>query len=430
MADNILSVRKIDNFTNFMFFQIRVWPRCLRLLYKNNALRQASVLSYTTIFAIVPLAIVTLMLLYSLGAFGDVGGPIRNFFYEQTFIKNIQYSDPNDPSIKINLSKKIDEYTQSYFKNLNTGSVTIITTLIIIWAAIAMLITIERSFNMIWNVSQGRSFLHRIANYWAFLTLGPLLLGAGVYLNTRFGILSYFSGGIFLYLSQLVPFAMAFLGLFVLYVLMPNAKVSYKAALWGAFIAALAWTLAKWAFGLYVIKLIPYNVIYGMLGLIPLAVIWIYVTWLIVLFGLQLTFTTQHLKTIEEAEKAAERRSREYFLATDLQVAGIVKFICSAFEQKNVPVPSEIICSQLNLPCDFTDKVLEHLVSANILLKTSAPSTGYAPTTIAENLSLAVIYDAVKSATFVAPGDQSEVIKQITDMYRQTLSQYNIKNLM
>jgi uncharacterized BrkB/YihY/UPF0761 family membrane protein len=106
-----------------------------------------------------------LMIFNSLGAFEDLGKPMRNFIYSQTFIKNIQYSaDPNNPSKKISLASKIDEYTNAYFKNLNTGSITVVGSIAVIWAAIAMLITIEQSFNRIWNVSQGRSFLHRIAN--------------------------------------------------------------------------------------------------------------------------------------------------------------------------------------------------------------------------------------------------------------------------
>ncbi len=431
MTENLLSVNRLGKFMNFIFFQVRVWPRCLQLLYKNKAMQQTSVLSYASIFAAVPLAIVMLMLFHSLGTLEKFGDPVRDFFYEQTFIKNIQYTaDANDPNQKINLAEKIDEYANSYFKNLNAGSITIVGSIAIIWAAIAMLINIENAFNRIWNVSRGRGFLHRVANYWAFLTLGPLLFGLGLYLNARFGIMSHFRGRIFIYFGQVLPFATSLLGLFVLYVLMPNAKVSYLAAFWGAFIAAAAWTAAKWAFGLYVIRLIPYNVVYGMLGLIPLAVVWIYISWLIVLFGLQLTFTTQHLRTIEEAENAATKRNQEYFLATDLQIAGMVKFICAAFENKSAPVPSEVISGQLNLPCDFTDKVLEHLVNAGILLKTSDPAVGYAPTTIAEKLNLAEIYDAVKNASFVAPGDESQVIKQITENYRQTLSQYNVKNLM
>jgi membrane protein len=293
-----------------------------------------------------------------------------------------------------------------------------------------MLITIENSFNAIWGVSRGRNLIQRITYYWAFLTLGPLLFGVAVYVNTRYSIAGHFSQSIFTYIGPVVPFIVAFVGLFALYMLMPNAKVSAKAAVWGAIIAAIAWTVAKWGFGLYMVKLIPYNVIYGILGLIPLSVLWIYITWLIVLFGLQLTFTTQNLKTIEEAEKAAARRHQEYFLATDLQVMNIMKFICTAFEKKNVPVPSELICSQLNIPADFTEKVLNHLVKAKLLLKISEPLAGFAPATVAENVKLSDVYDAVKNASFVAPGDESAVINQITDDYRQALSRYTIKNLM
>jgi membrane protein len=211
---------------------------------------------------------------------------------------------------------------------------------------------------------------------------------------------------------------------------MPNAKVNSKAAMWGALIAAMAWTVAKWGFGLYIVKFIPSSVVYGILGLVPLGVLWIYITWLIVLFGLQLTFTTQNLKTIEEAENAASKLRQEYFLATDLQIAGIMRYICVAFEKKNVPVPSELVCSQLNLPADFTEKILNHLVKAGLLLKITEPAAGFAPATTAENLNLAEIYDAVRNASFAAPGDESAVIKQITDNYRQSLTQYNVKNLM
>jgi len=431
MTENLLSVKKLGKFMSFIFFQVRVWPRCLQLLYKNRAMQQASVLSYTTIFAVVPLVIVMMMLFHSLGTLEKFSEPLRDFFYEQTFIKNIQYTaDPNDPDKKINLAQKIDEYANSYFQSMSAGSVTIVGSIAIVWAAIAMLINIENTFNRIWNVSRGRSFLHRVANYWAVLTLGPLLFVIGIALNAHFGILVHFKGKFFIYFGQILPFLIAWLGLFVLYVLMPNARVSYISALWGAFIAAIAWTAAKWAFGLYVIKLIPYNVVYGMLGLIPLAVLWIYTAWGIVLFGLQLTFTTQHLHTIEEAEKAAAKRGQEYFLATDLQVAEIVKFICAAFENKNAPVSSEVVSSQLNLPCDFSDKVLDHLVNAGILLKTSDPAVGYVPTTVSEKLTLAEIYDAVKNASFVAPGGELSVTKQITENYRQMLSRYNVKDLM
>jgi membrane protein len=421
---------ELGRIARFIVFQIRLWPQCIKLLYKNRADQQSSVLSYNTIFGIVPLAIVILLIFHSLGAFADLGSQVRTFIYEQTFIKNVQYpADPNNPNEKITFAQKIDEFIDNYYSNLDKGSITIISSAIIIWAAIALLMNIENSFNIIWNVSR-RNMIQRITNYWAFLTLGPLLLGIAVYVNTRYSITSHLTHNIFTYIGPVVPFVVAFIGLYALYMLMPNAKVNSKAAMWGALVAAIAWTLAKWGFGLYIVKLIPSSAIYGILGLVPLGVLWIYITWLIVLFGLQLTFTTQNLKTIEEAENAASKLRQEYFLATDLQIAGIMRFICIAFEKKNVPVPSELVRSQLNLPADFTEKILNHLVKANLLLKTTEPVAGFAPATTAENLNLAEIYDAVRNASFAAPGDESAVIKQITDNYRQSLAQYNVKNLM
>jgi membrane protein len=419
---------ELGRVARFVFFQIRLWPQCIKLLYKNRADQQASSLSYNTIFGIVPLAIVMLLLFHSLGTFEVFGSQMRNFFYEQAFIKNVQYPvDPNRPTEKITLSQKIDEYIDNFYGNLNKGSITIISSIFIIWAAIALLMTIENSFNMIWGVSR-RNMIQRITNYWAFLTLGPLLFGVAVYVNARYSIAGHLSKSIFTYIGPIVPFIVAFIGLYSMYMLMPNAKVNSKAAAWGALVAAAAWIIAKWAFGLYVVKLIPYSVVYGIVGLVPLGVLWIYITWLIVLFGLQLTFTTQHLKTIEEAEAAASRQRQEYFLATDLHVINIVNFIFREFEKKSAPVPAEVVSSHLNLPADFTDKVLNHLTKEGIILKTTEPAVGFTPSTVAENVTLADIADAVNTSSFARPANQSAILTQISAERREKLSKFTVRD--
>jgi membrane protein len=420
---------ELGRVARFLFFQIRLWPQCIKLLYKNRADQQASVLSYNTIFGLVPLAIVMLLLFHSLGAFEDFGAQLRNFFYEQAFIKNVQYPvDPNNPTEKIALSQKIDEYINNFYDNLNKGSITIISSVFIIWAAIALLITIENSFNTIWGVSRGRNLIQKITNYWAFLTLGPLLFAVAVYVNARYSIAGNLSKSIFTYIGPVVPFIVAVIGLFALYMLMPNAKVSSKAAIWGALVAACAWMVARWVFNLYMVNLIPYSVVYGILGLIPLGVLWIYVTWLIVLFGLQLTFTTQHLKTIEEAEAAAARQRQEYFLATDLHVMNIVNFIFREFEKRSTPVPAEVISSHLNLPADFTEKVLGHLTKEGIILKTAEPTVGFTPSTVAENITLADIADAVNASSFARPSEQSAILTQISAERREKLSKFTVRD--
>jgi membrane protein len=434
MLNELLSVpTNISRFTRFVVFQIHLWPRCIKLLCKNRADRQASVLSYNTIFGIVPLAIVMLLIFQSLGTFDDIGKQMRNFFYEQTFLKNVQYPvDANTPAKKITLSEKVEEFTSGFYSSINKGSITIVSCVLIIWAAIALLITIESSFNTIWGVVRGRNLLQRITYYWAFLTLGPLLLGTAIYVNTQYRIAAYLGKNLFSFLGPIVPFAVpfavAFIGLFTLYMLMPNAKVNPKAALWGAFVAACIFLVAKWAFGLYMVKLIPYSVVYGVLGLIPLGVLWIYFTWLIVLFGLQLTFTTQYLKTIEEAERAAEQIKQKYFIASDLHVINIVNLIFKEFEKKNSPVPAEFISSYLCLPAEFADKILGHLTAAKIILRTVEPTAGFAPSTVAENMTLADIYDAVADASFARPSNQSAMITQLSAERREKLAQYTIRS--
>jgi membrane protein len=368
-----------------------------------------------------------LLTFHSIGAFEPLGAKLRNFFYEQMFIANIQYPvDPNHPENKITMAQKIDEYTAGFYDNLNKGSITVVSSMFVIWAAIALLITIEDSFNAIWHVGRGRNLIQRITNYWGFLTLGPLLFGVAVYVNARYSIAGHLSKSIFTYIGPVVPFIVALIGLFALYMLMPNAKVNSKAAIWGAVIAAIAWTIAKWAFGLYIIKL-PYSKIYGVLGLVPLGVLWIYITWLIVLFGLQLTFTTQNLKTLEEAERAAARSHQEHFLATDLHVMNMVFFIFTEFEKRNSPVPAELVSSHLNLPADLTESVLNHLTKSQILLKTAEPASGFTPSTIAENLTLADIADAVAAASFIKPSDQPPALTQLSAEQREKFSQVTIR---
>ncbi|MCD4830571.1 MAG: YihY/virulence factor BrkB family protein [Anaerohalosphaeraceae bacterium] len=424
--------QEVGKLARFIIFQVRLWPQCVKLLRKNRAGQQAAALSYHTIFGLVPTAIIMLMIFQSLHAFDNAGAELKDIIYTHTNIKNIEYpQDSNDTTgSKVTIAEKIDEITVGFYDKLNKGSITAVSVMIILWAAIALLSTIERSFNSIWRVSRGRNFVHRVINYWSLLTLTPLLLGFGMFLRTKYGFGKEIESSIMPYIGPALPYLVSVVMLFLLYVLMPNAKVNIKAALWGAIIAAVVWTFAKWAFGLYVTKLIPYSAIYGVMGLIPLGVFWIYITWLIVLFGLQITFTTQHLKTIEEAEKAAAKNNEEHFLITDFHVMDMVNFIYANFEKKNSPLAAEFVSSSLNLPADFTEKMLSHLVKSGVLLKTTEPALGFSPATTAENVTLAEVAEAVAQASFERPGDETETIRQIVAEQRQKFSQISVKDAL
>ncbi len=418
--------------SRFAVFQIKLWSHCAKLLKKNRAGQRAAALAYHTIFGIIPLAIVTLLIFQSFPAYSDVGLRVKTLVYEQLQLSTIEYPDPADQEKSIILTDYLDEIVGSFFTGLNKGSVTLFSAAIVIWASLALLTTIERAFNNIWHVGRGRNFFQRVINYWALLTLGPLLLGLGVYMSTGFATIGRLQETVLSYVGPVISsYIVATFVFFLLYFVLPNTKVKAKAAIWGAAVAALVWSFAKWGFGTYVTKFIPYSQVYGVMGLIPLSVFWIYITWLIVLFGLQLTFTTQHLKTLDAAEISAVKGNEEYFIANDLTAINIMRTITMAFEENKAPVEAEIISSKLNLPAEFSEKILNYLVKSNLLAKTSEPKIGFVLTKDPAHIKLSDIADAVAQVSFAqAITAQPAALDQITKAQQDNLAQYNLKQIL
>jgi membrane protein len=415
----------------FVVFQIKLWSHCARILEKNRSGQQAAALSYYTIFGIVPLAIVILLLFQSLSA-EDVGQNVKSLVYDYLELREIRYST-NDGQ-EVLLTNHIDAIVQQFFEGLNKGSLTFISAVIVIWAALALLSKIEKSFNNIWHVTRGRNFLQRIINYWAILTLGPLLIGLGVYISNQYERLGELQKTI-LSFSRIGPLLMSYIVatvvLFLLYFIMPNTKVRAKAAIWGAAVAALVWIIAKWGFGKYVTEFIPYSKIYGVVGLVPLGVLWIYITWLIVLFGLQLTFTTQHLKSLDAAEIAAARKTEEHFIANDLTIINIVREIAAAFQDNQAPVPPEEICGKLDIPAEFGQKILDHLVNSKLIVRTSEPAAGFLPARDPANIKLSEIAEAMETPGFAQPAsDRWPGLQKIAESQRNNLARHTLKEAL
>ncbi|MHC4559284.1 MAG: YhjD/YihY/BrkB family envelope integrity protein [Planctomycetota bacterium] len=417
--------------SRFIVFQIKLWSHCARLLRINRAGQQAAALSYRTIFGIIPLAIVMLLIFRLFPAYSGIGQEVKSRIYEEIHLSTIEYSINGKTEETIMLTEYLDQIVADFFTGVNAGSVTLVSLLIVIWAALALLSTIERAFNNIWHVAKGRNFLHRIINYWALLTLGPILLGVGVYVTTQnsaFVRLEETESGI---APVLLSYLVSVVAFFLLYFVLPNTKVKAKAAIWGAAVAALVWAVAKWGFGAYVTKFIPYSQVYGVLGLIPLGVFWIYVSWLIVLFGLQLTFTTQHLKSLDAAEIAAAKKTEEYFIANNFTIINIVREIAVAFQANQAPVSPEVICSKLDIPAEFGQKILEHLVNSNLIARTSEPTVGFLPARDLVNIKLSDIAEAVAAASIAqSTTDSSASLQQIARSQQNALAQYSLKQIL
>jgi membrane protein len=445
-----LPTHELGKWTRFLIFQVRIWFHCIRLLKVNRCGTQAAALSYYTVFGAVPMTIVMLMIFQMFPAYRDMGQKVQDFAYEQLNLNKVEYSPQDLETIdqtgqeqaghalssqepnKVSIADKIDEISEGYMEKLNAGAIGFVSGLLLMYAAIKLFSTIENSFNIIFRIPTGRSFIKRMINYWSLITLGPLLLGLGIHFTARFMMMEGLHQGILPYIQPLFPFVISVLMFFFMYFVLPNARINAGAALWGATVGALLWSLAKWGFGLYVTRFVPFNAVWGILGIIPLTVMWIYWTWIFVLFGLQLTYATQNIKRLDASEISRTRKSDKCFLANDQTVIRVMEYVLNAFERKDQqPVSVEAVAYRLSMPITFTEKILETMVRAGLLCRTNEPSVGYVPSTDGGHITLDEISKAISEISF-AQADATGPAKML-DVFQQMqahLSKFTLKEVL
>ncbi|WP_432797470.1 YihY/virulence factor BrkB family protein [Poriferisphaera sp. WC338] len=309
---------------------------CGRKMREDRATQMAAALTYRTIFSLVPLTVLALLIFKAFGGFAALGDNTQQKIYDYLGINFATQSSQVEPTPETTSTTSAspthqpnqsttpnhqlditDDETQNetqetvvtFFDNLNAQVSNInlagfgaIGIGVLIWGAVSLLVTAERSFNTIYQCPTGRAWHMRITIYWAIITLGPVLLFISSFVATQaFNFATSIPGlaTLFSILSTFTALITTWLLLLALYMLMPNTRVAFKPALIGSFVAAVLWELGKLGFRLYVTKALSaasLNVaLYGSLGLILIFLLWIYITWLIIVFGLEITSTLQLL---------------------------------------------------------------------------------------------------------------------------------------
>jgi membrane protein len=258
---------------------LQTWPwldtlRTLRVRFREDRLGvTASSLTFTTLISLVPLLTVMLAVFSAFPMFARFQDALQKYFL-QTLV-------PSDIANQV-----LHALTQFAAKAKGVGSVGLV---LLFFAALALMLTIDRTLNAIWRVRSPRPIAQRVLVYWAAATLGPLALGVSLSLTSYAlsaskGFVADLPGGVALLLDTL-EFGLlvaAFAGLFH-YV--PNTHVRWRHALAGGAFSALGIEVAKKLLGWYLQTVPTYTVIYGALAAVPIFLVWIYLVWVIVLLG-------------------------------------------------------------------------------------------------------------------------------------------------
>jgi membrane protein len=268
----LASLRRLPGFLRFV---LRRWSedRCPQI---------AGSLTYTTLLALVPIFAIAVAVLSSAPFFEDVMSQIKIFL-----LLNLL------PEIAGTI---ITVYMEQFASN--AARLTTVGVVVLFVMSVALMFTIDRSLNTIWRVGRSRPYWISLLGYTLLLILAPVLIGASMSLTTYLVTLSLRvasvppeAGSVVI---RAIPASMSAVAFFLLYRIVPHRQVPWRHAAIGGLVAALLFEVAKELFAAYVRYAPAYHLVYGTFALVPIFLIWVYVSWLVVLFGAELTASLEY----------------------------------------------------------------------------------------------------------------------------------------
>lgn len=248
-------------------------------------------LAYISLLSLVPFIAVMFSMLRAFPMFSEFRQNIEAFVYANVI-----------PS----RGEEIQTYISQFIGN--TGGMTAIGILALVIVALLLIYNIDKTLNKIWRVSKRPRPIISFSIYWMILTLGPILFGSSIALSSYLVGLTRFADdytpGISTLALGVVPYLVSMLAFFILYVVVPNIKVRSRHAFYGALLATVLFELGKRGFAFYITHFPSYDTIYGALALVPILFVWVYLCWLVVLLGAELTALLQQIAADTEQPDA------------------------------------------------------------------------------------------------------------------------------
>ncbi|HET7731189.1 MAG TPA: YihY family inner membrane protein [Usitatibacter sp.] len=336
------------DFLGYLRFVLRRWTedRCPQI---------AGSLTFTTLLALVPTFAIAVSLLSALPFFDDVLVQIKVFL-----LLNLV------PEIA---GRIITVYMEEF--RHNAMRLTTVGVLVLFATAAAMILTVDRSINAIWRVRATRRWWVSLLAYVLLLVTGPLLIGVSVSATTYLMMTisnempEQISSKTHSFLLQIVPISMSALAFFLLYRLVPRRKVPWVDAMVGGIIAAVMFELAKEVFAIYV-RLAPLSVVYGAFAAVPFFLLWMYISWLVVLLGAELA-----------ASLGDWRTGRWRSAAKSPHLGDAVGVVRALLEAKGQALSFARLAETAGMPHADLEDVLDHLVASGLVARTDQGGEAY-----------------------------------------------------
>lgn len=346
-----IPLRELPKTKSFFIKQLRIILVALRGFSENKVQLRASALTFYSLLSIVPVVAM-------------IFGIAKGFGFQERLQKEL--------ITKFEGQQEVLEYILDFSQRLleNTKGYTIagVGVILLFWSVMKLLGNIENSFNSIWQIKNPRPFIRKFSDYLTMMLIAPvfILLSSSV---TVF-VTSYFdkfaSDYAFLehfrFLLSLMPYILVWLLLTIIYMVMPNTKVTFKSAFIGGIIAGTIFQVTQWIYVYFQVGINKYGAIYGGFAAVPLFIIWLQLSWSIVLLGAEISFANQNVDRYE-FESDARHISSRFRRLVSLMISNLV---IKNFAVGKKPLTATEISQEIKVPIRIIRDIIYELVEVNI----------------------------------------------------------------
>lgn len=377
----------------------------LRNFWLDNCLLRGAALAFTTILSLVPFLALAFAILKGFGVQNQV---------EPLVLEQLSGG-----------SQEVAEKIIRYINNTNMRSLGVFGLLTLLITAITLLDNIEDAFNSIWGTKGTRPLRRKFSDYLSVLISAPILLFTAVSVTTflesqavfKWLVKTSYIGDILLFMLQMVPYLVIWIALTLLYLFIPNTAVRFRSAVAGAVVAGTFWQIAQWWYIHFQVGVARYNAIYGTMAVLPIFMVWIYVSWLIVLLGVEIVYAHQNIRALRREMRAGALSHR----AREILSLAILADIVTAF----VEGTDGWTAARLEDDLDISERVLlelvDNLVDAGLLVATVGTPTVYRPAREPDMITVGEVLALLRSAgdgwqPLRLTGGESRISNLLADM--------------
>ena len=382
-----IPMKNMPKYQFFLIKQLRVLLLAFRGYKEDKLGLRASALTYFSMMSVVPVVAM---------GFGIAKGFGFDKYLENQLVQNF--------SGQQEVLDWIIKFAHSFLENTKGGIIAGIGIAILIWAVMKVLGNIESSFNAIWQIRTPRVWFRKFSDYLSMMLIAPILLilstSANVFISTQLtrimaevDILGYISPIIF-FLIKLIPYVLFWLVLTIIYMVMPNTKVNFQSAFVAGIIGGTMFVFLQWVYIHFQVGVSRYNAIYGSFAALPLFLIWLQTSWLIILFGAEISFAVQN---VERYEFDPDIQNLSSFSERVLTLM-VARLIVKRFENGEEPLTDKEISQRLEIPIRLVRDILFVLNESKILTELAThqyKEKAYQPAQDIHKITVSYIMNAI-----------------------------------